>query len=190
MGWAARDQLAGTKPASPVQSLHFATFNCYQVLSTPHASLPARLGQSAVAQPSCGGGHRLDRGVVLLRLARQPPRQARRCRAESQGRRRRAVGRARRWLLQPAEIHGRPRRSAPAPALVLLGKLLDLDERLRAVRGAVSVQRQHLFDRHPGARVGCAGCHRERLGLPRRRLVGLRPDLPPFRPHRRRPDRQ
>ncbi|KAI1692047.1 hypothetical protein Ddc_23890 [Ditylenchus destructor] len=66
----------------------------------------------------------------LLRLVGQPPAQAAGPRAQGQGRGRRAVGAARRRLLQHAEVHGRAGRSPTAPALVLLGELLDLDERL------------------------------------------------------------
>ena len=46
-----------------------------------------------------------------------------------------------------------PKSTARAPALVLLGELLDLDVRLRAVRGAVPVQRQQLPGRQERARL-------------------------------------
>jgi uncharacterized membrane protein len=60
---------------------------------------------------------------------------------------RRAVGGARRGLLQPAEVHGGAEEDPHRTALVLLGELFHLAVRLCAVHRAVPVERRHLSDR-------------------------------------------
>jgi uncharacterized membrane protein len=58
----------------------------------------------------------------------------------TEGRVRRAVGRARRRFLQSAEIHGGPRRAAGGTALVQMGSLFDLAVRLRAAHHRLLLQ--------------------------------------------------
>jgi uncharacterized membrane protein len=82
-----------------------------------------------------------------------------------QGRGRRAVGGARRRLLQPAEVHGGAQGAARQPALVLLGELQHLADRLRAVHGAVPVQRQHLPGRQDGVRLVAGAAVAAALGF-------------------------
>ncbi|CAF0718938.1 unnamed protein product [Rotaria sp. Silwood1] len=167
-----------------------ATFGLWGGI-TAHGHLPSRLGQPAAALAARHHRHRLDRRVVLLRLAGQPPRQADRRRPQGQGRGRRTLGRARRRLLQPAEVHGGAGQPAQGPALVLLGELLDVDERLRAVRRALPVQRQPDADRPARVRVGGALAGRVRgAGLPRRRHGRVRHRLPDAGPHEGRQHRQ
>jgi tripartite-type tricarboxylate transporter receptor subunit TctC len=89
----------------------------------------------------------LDRLVVLLRLSRQQPDSAQVAGPAGKGRGRRDVGGARRRVLQPAEVHGGAAAMPHRTALVLLGELLHLAQRLCAVHRAVPVQRRHLPDR-------------------------------------------
>ena len=92
------------------------------------------------------------------------------------------MGGAWRRFLQHAEIRGAAQAAARAPALVVLGKLQHLADRLRAVHRVLPVERQHLPDRP--IKDGLAARHRRgrRAGLLRGLLAGLRRHLPAVRP--------
>src|SRR6202034_1504622 len=66
--------------------------------------VPARLAGSAASLAAPGRRHRLDRCVVLFRLARQSPAIPERPRTQRPGRGRGALGGAWRWLLSLAKI--------------------------------------------------------------------------------------
>ena len=126
--------------------------------------------------------HGVDRRLLLLRRPRFEP--------DAPGRRigagerhwRRALGGARRRLLSPPEVPGVAGEAARPAALVDVGKLLDLAHRLRAVHGALPVQRRQLPDRQGGVRLVARRRRREHgIGLLRRLLGRLRRHLPPVR---------
>ena len=153
--------------------------------------VPARLGQPAAAGGARHHRHRLDRRLVLLRRPRLEPDAAGRRQGSRQGHRRRALGGARRRLLSPAEVPGRAGAPARAAALVDVGELLDLAHRLRALHGALPLQRRHLPDRQERPRLVAGGGDRDRARVLRRLLADLRRDLPRLRPRaERRPHRR
>ncbi len=93
--------------------------------------------------------HRMDRRVVLLRVARRQPQPSGDRGRTAARHRRRAVGRARRRLLPQQEVSDRPgRRAAQQPsALVLLGSLLDVALRHGDARDRVLGRRVDVPDR-------------------------------------------
>ena len=99
---------------------------------------------------------RLDRHVVLLRRARQPPAAARRRARPRARRRRRDVGDPRRRLLPDREVPRRAAVDARAAALVQVGGVHDVAVGLRAVRRPVLPAAEHVPDR-PERRGHLAG---------------------------------
>src|SRR4051794_9225323 len=87
-------------------------------------------------------GHRLDRIELLFRLARQPSEGA----GARRGLGRAVVGPWRRLLSQP-EISGRAEPDARPAALVQMGGLFHLDQRLFAARADLLFRRAELSDR-------------------------------------------
>ncbi len=122
---------------------------------------------------------RLDRDVVLLRRARQPPRPAEGAAGRGRRRRRRVVGDPRRRLLPDLEVDGRAARAAGAVALVQVGGLHDVALRVRAARRPLLPRRGDVPHRpvRPGHLGGC-GDHAEPARA-RCRLGDLRRRLPP-----------
>ncbi len=120
---------------------------------------------------------RLDRDVVLLRRARQPPRPAEGAAGRGRRRRRRVVGDPRRRLLPDLEVDGGAARAAGAAALVQVGGVHDVALRVRPARRPLLPRRGDIPHRpvRPGHLRGC-GDHveparaRRRVGALRRRL--------------------
>ena len=137
--------------------------------------LLARLGQPAAALGARHHRHRLDRRLVLLRRPRQQPDPARRPESD----RAKGVG-GELWAVHGGGFYHQqkypvsPARLPEQAALVDVGELLDLAHRLRAVHGALPVQRQHLPDRQDGVRLVAGGGDRHRARLLRRLLADLR----------------
>ena len=134
----------------------------------------ARLARSGAALVPPGGGHRVDRHLVLLHVARQrdPP-----ARAAARRRGGRSVDGAQRPLLPGGDAAPAPGRGAVRPALVQVGGRPHLDERRGTPRRRllpdgrrVPHRSQRLDDHHRGR----GGPLRR---APDRLVAGLRPPV-------------
>ena len=123
-------------------------------------------------------GDRLDRHLVLLRRARQPPERARAGGGPGRGRRRRVVGDPRRRLLPDPQVPGRPAEAPEAAALVQVGGVLDVAVRLRAPLHRLLLGRAAAADRPVGRRPRAVAGDPDLDRAARRRLARLRRPLP------------
>ena len=142
----------------------------------PHdVRIRRRLGQPAPALGAPGGGHRLDRHLVLLHRPR-PHAAAPRRRAGGPHRHR--VGGARRRLLPGGEVRGGAPGAAGAPHVVPVGGVSHLADRLRAAGGAVLLRRLDVAHRPRGDAARYLGGHRDLRRESRGRLGRLHRALP------------
>ena len=142
-------------------------------VTPPRRRVPARVARPAPALAARHRGHRLDRDVLLLRRARQPS-----ASVQGPGGRRRVVGDPRRRLLPHTEVPGRAGEASGAPALVQVGGVHDLVERVRAPRRPLLPRRRHVprRPRRRRSRHGLGGRHQRWAA--RSRLDPLRRSLP------------
>ena len=143
------------------------------------------LGRPRLPLAARRGRDRLDRLVVLLHRARQPPRAARRRRGCRPGCRRRGLGDPRRRLLPDREVPGRARAASGQAPLVQVGGVHHLALRLRAPRRRLLRARVELPRRSLGRRPDDLGGDRDLGRRARARLARLRRPLPA--PRRARP---
>ena len=121
---------------------------------------------------------RLDRHLVLLRRARQPPERAGAGRGQGRGRERRVVGDPRRRLLPDPQVPGRPAEASEAAALVQVGGVLDVAVRLRAPLHRLLLGRAAAADRPLGRRPRPVAGDPDLDRAARRRVARLRRPLP------------
>ena len=119
------------------------------------------LGQPALPLAARDRGDGVDRRVVLLHRARQPPRAAEGSRRREARRRRRGVGGARRRLLPRREVPRRAGAAARAAALVQVGGVHDVALGLRAVHRRLLLARVVVPDRSDASPT-CARGRRSR----------------------------
>ena len=140
-----------------------------------HGRLPRRMGEPAAALGPHARGHRLDRHLVLFHGTRLL---ARHQRAKEQGRVRHGLGGARRRLLSCGEIHRCAAAAAGASAMVQVGRVPDLDDRLRPADRAVLPAREVLPDRSRRDAARPMAGDRDLHHLSARRLGDLRGPVP------------
>ena len=136
---------------------------------------PPRMGASAAAVDSFHRRRGMDWRIVLFQLAGKPSRPAR----AAARRGRRLVGGAWRRLLPPAKIRDRAGCVAAAVALVQVGSVYDLAQRLCAVGDGLLHERGRVFTRRGcGGRVERMARHRHRRRRVGGFMVGVRCIMP------------
>ena len=126
----------------------------------------------------------VDRRVVLLHRARQPPRAAEGSGGRAARHRRGGVGDPRRRLLSRREVPGRARPAARAAALVQVGGVHDVALRLRALRRRLLRPRDVVPDRSDRRRPRGVAGDRDLDRRARARVARLRRALPHVRERR------
>ena len=140
--------------------------------------VPARLARPAAALAARDRRDRLDRHVLLLRPARPVAPRAEEARGRGRRRAGRAVGGARRRLLQGAEVPRRPAGAARPPRLVQVGGVRDLAVRLRADGRPLLPGGERHPDRPAGGRPRAVAGGGDQRRPARRGLGRLRRALP------------